>query len=551
MITLPVTSPEKQTLSQRWVLPIAIGLFLLPVLFIEAMILADTNGTFMYPVDDTFIHLAIAKNFAFHGVWGISAHEFASASSSILYPLILTGILKIVGLHTIIPFLVNLVAATGLLIVVRSWLQRQEISPANQLWVLAGLIFFTPLPVLAMSGMEHTIQLLFCFLFIWSFADNLGRLVESREKESTMKEWKFPSSVFIYAFLLTLTRYEGMTIIGISCLILLAYRRWWLAFQLGMAGFLPILVFGIISLYMGSFFIPNSVLLKSGAPPFTVDGILNYFTDVWFEKLSSSGVGYNMIGTQRLLFILPITYLVFHEHIRKTLVYRYILIILMAATLLHLSVAAIVRFPRYEAYLVGCSSIVIGSLIVKYGRAVMAGPVGKAGWVAYGVGILLIYPLFFRSTSAFTNVSTQSQNIYGQQYQMGRFLHNYYNTVPVAFNDIGAASMLTEGKNVDFWGLGNLDVTRSIKQNYYGPDFLNWLSKRDSVKIAVLFERYFPPALLYQWDKVASWQVPNNIICADDSVSFYAVDKLSEAALRKNLHDFELSLPHGVTVRYY
>jgi hypothetical protein len=546
MITLPVTSPEKQLQAQKWVLPIAIGLFLLPVLFLEAMILADTNGTFMYPVDDTFIHLAIAKNFAFHGVWGISAHEFASASSSILYPLILTLILKIVGLHTIIPFFVNLIAAILLLIVVRRWLQRQEISPAGQLWVLAGLIFFTPLPILAMSGMEHTIQLLFCFLFIWSFSDSVSKLVASEEKE-----WTFPWPVFIYAFLLTLTRYEGMTIIGIACLILAAYKRWWLAFQLGFAGFLPILVFGIISLYMGSYFIPNSVLLKSGAPPLTVDGILTYFTDTWFEKLSSSGVGYNMIGTQRLLFILPITYLVFSEHIRKALTYRYILIILMAATLLHLSVAGIVRFPRYEAYLVGCSSIVIGSLIVKYGKQVLAGPVGKAGWVAYGVGILLIYPLFFRSTSAFTNVDTQSQNIYGQQYQMGRFMHNYYYDVPVAFNDIGAVSMMTQGKNVDFWGLGNFDVTMSIKKNYYGPDFLNWLSQKDSVKVAVLFERYFPPQLLYQWDKVASWQVPNNIICADDSVSFYAVDKGAGAALRKHLHDYESSLPHGVTVRYY
>jgi hypothetical protein len=35
-------------------------------------VLQYTQGTFVYPVDDTFIHLAIAKNLVYHHIWGVT-----------------------------------------------------------------------------------------------------------------------------------------------------------------------------------------------------------------------------------------------------------------------------------------------------------------------------------------------------------------------------------------------------------------------------------------------------------------------------------------------
>jgi hypothetical protein len=164
---------------------------------------------------------------------------------------------------------------------------------------------------------------------------------------------------------------------------------------------------------------------------------------------------------------------------------------------------------------------------------------------------MLAIPVLMRSVDAFTLTKTASFNIYQQQYQMGRFMGKYYHDAPIAFNDIGAVSYFTKGNNLDLWGLGSLAVTKSLKNHYYGMPFLGQLTQKDSVQVAVLFERYFPLELLNKWTKVASWQVLNNVICADDSVSFYAVNPALRESLRNNLRAYQPSLPQGVVVRYY
>ena len=65
------------------------------VLLLELSVLKLTGGITMYPLDDTFIHMQIAKNLAFHHTWGIVPGEFASASSSLLYTLILAFLFKV------------------------------------------------------------------------------------------------------------------------------------------------------------------------------------------------------------------------------------------------------------------------------------------------------------------------------------------------------------------------------------------------------------------------------------------------------------------------
>ncbi|MHA4811877.1 hypothetical protein ACX0G9_27525 [Flavitalea flava] len=577
-----------KSLTKNWVLWSAIAAFLLPVLVIEFMVMQTTHGVFAYPVDDTFIHLAIARNLAFYGVWGISPHEFVSASSSIIYPLLLGSSIKIFGVHTFIPFVINMIAGVILLAVMQRWLDKQEVKPTAQLIVLLAVIFLMPLPVLAMSGMEHVLQLLFCFLFLTTFSEGLEKIVHSGKKEGN-----FSWTVYLYAALLTATRFEGVTLVGLACLLVLTQRRFFLAIQLGLIALLPVLVFGMLSVYKGSYFFPNSVLLKSGAPPLTFDGLYYFFTDELFNKLSFSTIGWITVATQRLLFILPLTYLLFLDQTRTTLRYRYILLILMAGVGLHLVLTGSGRFPRYEAYLIGCSAIGAGVVYARYwqellngkllsgnwftiknktgdlvatgdpitgpGKLWKAGPSGNlpggnlpaAQWAALFIALFLLFPILIRSKNALMDVGRQCVNIYQQQYQMGRFLGQHYPTTPIAMNDIGGPSFFTSGKNVDMWGLGNIEVTKSVKKGYYGPDFLNWLTKKDSVKVAVVFERYFPPALLERWDKIASWQIMDNLICADDSVSFYAVDKKAGPDLKKNLHAFQSSLPQGVVVRYY
>src|SRR6476469_6961300 len=102
-----------QKLSTRntmYVLLFGILVLFLPILFIELNVLKYTNGVFMYPFDDTFIHLQIAKKLV-HGHWGIN-DNFASASSSLLYTVILT-IFRFVSESTVIPFIINCLAGVA------------------------------------------------------------------------------------------------------------------------------------------------------------------------------------------------------------------------------------------------------------------------------------------------------------------------------------------------------------------------------------------------------------------------------------------------------
>lgn len=78
-----------------FVLPFALLALLIPVALIEYQVSRHTGGTFMYPLDDTFIHLTMGKNLAINGTWGIAGDEFQSASSSPLYTLIIAAMIKI------------------------------------------------------------------------------------------------------------------------------------------------------------------------------------------------------------------------------------------------------------------------------------------------------------------------------------------------------------------------------------------------------------------------------------------------------------------------
>jgi hypothetical protein len=164
---------------------------------------------------------------------------------------------------------------------------------------------------------------------------------------------------------------------------------------------------------------------------------------------------------------------------------------------------------------------------------------------------LLILPLVLRSGVAFSKARQSFINIYEQQYQMSQFSHLYYNNKVIAANDIGALSFFNQAHILDLWGLASNDVARSRKQNYWTPAFLDSLTKREHSSIAIVYDSWFPAPLLNRWNKVATWTIPNNVVCGDSTVSFYAIDTSGRQPLRTHLKAFEPSLPKEVRVRYY
>lgn len=103
---------------------------------------------FTYALDDAYIHMSIAKNFALHGVWGVTKYEFSSSASSLLWPLLLSAIYFVTGANDLIPVILNIILGTVTIIIVYYILKSFKIPPIYNLMVLIGVIFLPLSPLL-------------------------------------------------------------------------------------------------------------------------------------------------------------------------------------------------------------------------------------------------------------------------------------------------------------------------------------------------------------------------------------------------------------------
>jgi len=510
--------------------------------FIECKALIADNGIFCYPLDDTFIHLAVAKNVALFGNWGATKFGFESASSSLLWTLLLSAFFRFFSNNILLPFILNVICGATLIVILQQWLKKQNIGTTAQIIILTCVTFFTPLPVLIISGMEHTFQCLISFVFIYKFSDWLGKI-----REVHIKKQALPGKIYVYGILLTAIRYEGLFLIAIAAILLLRYGKILTAFLFGFVATLPTLIFGIYSIVKGSYFLPNSVLLKANSNT----NVFHFISDLLFHRLL--GGSPNSLAIQHLLLILPIAYLVFQFKNKLKPNHKFILIIITACSFLHLCFADTGWFCRYEAYLICTSVPVLGVLLNNYKWDVLKMINTKFLIPALTISLILLLPFIYRSGYALKIASTAIENIYNQQYQMGQFMNKYYYKDKLAANDIGCTFYFTEGDNVDLWGLATFDIAKSKRKQYYTANFLNNYTKEKNVKIAIIYDDWFKDkvGMVNNWIKVGSWTIPNNKICGDSIVSFYSVDKSFQEGLKQNLHEYEPSLPLGVTVKYY
>ena len=127
-------------------------------------------------LDDAYIHLACAKHLAFAGVYGVTAHAFTAASSSVLWPLMLAALMKLAGPNVLLPLAVNVVAAVALVVLCDRTIRTLSpaVGPLVRAAALVAMVFAAPLPTLIVSGMEHTLHALVTVLFLAEAARTFG-----------------------------------------------------------------------------------------------------------------------------------------------------------------------------------------------------------------------------------------------------------------------------------------------------------------------------------------------------------------------------------------
>jgi hypothetical protein len=500
--------------------------------------------------------MAIARNLAKYGVWGINKNKFSSSSSSILYTLLLALCFAVFGIFEIFPFLINALFATLIVIFCYNILNNYyKIPKYASFFTLLAIIAFPPLPRLVFLGMEHLLQI---FIDIWFIFYSARTLCEKTLNESrTFDKQNF--YIFLFAPLVTMIRYEGIFLIIIVSFLFLLKRKIFLSLIIGFLGFLPVVIYGIISISYGWFFFPNPIIIKGAAPDFSsTKGIISFFG---LRILGSLVRNYHLLS----LFIGFTIIFIFNLYKDRNFwnISNVFISIFILLTLSHLQFARAGIWSRYDAYLVaiGIISITISlkdmfpprlsfDIIINHLRKVKTDFNVKS---LIRESIIILIPLFIISSLFYKGIPLMitspqaSKNIHEQHYQMGLFIRKYYEGECVAVNDIGAVSFLSDAEIIDLWGLADKEVADSRLNGDYDTEVIDKITKRHDCKIAILND-YFDQfdGLPSHWILIGKWTVKDNKILGDDTVYFYAVDPDEVENLIENLKDFSHLLAQDV-----
>ncbi|TFG21062.1 MAG: hypothetical protein EU529_13990 [Promethearchaeota archaeon] len=554
----------KKVIERHW----SILVSLIILWFVMGLLLAYSfnlnEGHIVYALDDTYIHLAIAKNFSQKGVWGVTDEGFSSSSSSLLYSLLLS-LIFLFGPNEIAPLIINLVAANLFLCFVYYILKiKYNLPPYATFTGLILLIFLIPLPFLIFTGMEHTIQIFIFIVFVYLASIILA---DDNIKERKIRFYNEEGKLFfsqdhlflLVAPLVTMVRYEGMFLIIVIAGMFLLRKKFFYSFLIIGMGFLPIVVFGLISTSQGWYFFPNSVILKGNEPDFiSVKGFLEFFDLKLLIK--APHISILLVGALLIMGTL------FFKKKEIWNEFSIMALIFIGVTLMHLFLIGITEenqnLSRYDGYLVALGIILLFISIndgipenltishLKEYFLIIKENIKK--YLIQIVGAIFIIIVLFssyipRSYNLIRKTPLASNNIYEQPYQVGLFLDKYYDGECIAANDIGAMNFHADIDCLDLRGLGSRRVAKARIEDDFDTEFVQKQAEKKDCVIAIIFEHkdygYDVPD---EWAKAGEWTVRDNVVLGDDTISFWAVVPSEYNDLINNLKQFSEKLPSTV-----
>lgn len=214
-VQLTLKMMSESTVS-RWINPLLLVLAVAGVL--TYTVIAEVKSAVGFPLDDSWIHQTYARNLALHGEWAFVVGEPSAASTAPLYSFLLSfghllGLSPFVWAH-----LLGIIALFGASFFSRPLAER--LFP-NVPWVGIGtsLMLVTTWHLLwaAASGMETMLFMALSLAFIWAVWRELDLGVEAAI-------WQRGVQAGIIGGLLTLTRPEGVGLVGLAGLLMLVSR---------------------------------------------------------------------------------------------------------------------------------------------------------------------------------------------------------------------------------------------------------------------------------------------------------------------------------------
>jgi len=463
-------------------------------------------GGWGYPLDDTYIHLSLARQLADTGQWGLGNEEAAFCASSPGYVLLLALGHRLGSQGLWLPLALNLLAGLGL-----AWTLAQCGFSRAGPWGAALLLL--PWPLLVLSGMEHTLHSWACLALLVHY----DRAWQGKPR----RPWRWMPLLWAAVSL----RYETLFLLGPMVLGWAWRGQYRQALSWLLLGLLPVLALGAWSASQGGTWLPLSLWAK-GHSPWTAPG-------TWL-----------MGAVQRLydnpfMLTLPLA-LLWTWPPQESSPWR---AVVLAAMGLHLLLADVGGY-RYEAYLVALAGAGIGRGIDR--TQVRGRPDGRTCGIAW----LLLFPLLLRSGFFLWHYPQAIRNVQQQPYQVGRFLAAHYQGQAVALNDIGLATYLGQVQPLDLVGLGDQAVWRLRRAGHYDPAAVDSLALARGARLAVVHPNWIGLEIPVHWCAVASWSIPDNFILAGPTVVFYAVRPGEVSKLKAALDAYRARLSGAVQVRW-
>ena len=492
------------SLSRRALFPTVSALF---VILVCALVRVK-NGQVIYPLDDTYIHLALGRTLATTGVWGVQPTDWAAASSSPLYTLLIAGLYLLwpLGLisFTFAPLLINLLAGIWLIHILRH-------SVAAVILLMLGV----PLVALTLLGMEHLLHIVLAVLLV-------------REAMVALSQDRPRYTVLVLLTVLAVScRYESLILVAILTVFAVVRRRWRLVAMFPIMAALPVIGFGTLWVSHGGWFEPNSLLLKAPVPHGSFGSIVR--TMLWKMRWNFDG---------------------------KTLVSALTLSVATGLTAL-LTLQAGVRFVRRQASRKS-EGAALGVLVI--GASVTQFVCGSVGWLyRYEAWLLMLNVLACltlaprlptalilagillpRGYMDTRDTLLAPQDRLNEHFTPAAFIAQYYSGQTVALNDLGVAAWTSHATLLDIFGLGSNEPVAMRKARHYTPDAVAAWTAGRGVKLAILQECWFvvAPITPASWELVEAWQIPRNTVFPDHTVAFYAPTQDTAAMLRRDLAAF-------------
>ncbi len=466
-------------------------------------------GVFEYPLDDVYIHLAMAEGIM-GGTYGINPGEPASAASSVLYPLLLLPFPG-TAVQRMLPLVWNFAALLALAGLFGGLIARSGVSRGVALFLALIAPFALNMPGVAALGMEHSLHALATLVLIIG----LWRFLRTGEIGAALVGGAILSPVF---------RFEGLALSLAIAGVLVLHGRMRGAAALGLAVIAPVALFTLFLVSQGLEPLPSSVLAKIG-------GTYGGFDPFLRLRANILGLGGAVVAGAYILLVFALLHPVTRSNNRVSMLLR---AVWLAATA-HLLIGQVGWTARYEHYylvMIGAALVLALPLVGRVLRVItLCAGVAAAGY--YGFANWSIY-------------AWNSRAIYLQQHQMAR-LAALLPGVPVAVNDIGWVAWDRNGYVLDLWGLASSKARRARIDSQGRRPETGWASRlveAQDVRYAMVYDSWIGNGIGAQWRSVAKLKMrhPRGQIGGFE-VSIYATDPDFEPELREAVRKLAMDIP--------